>query len=170
LKLVAEPLDGTEPVWVQQGGAWKRTTTAAIAALAGVDLTSFAARLTAVEKALSGEITARQTTDTAQAGRIAALEGRPEEVAHFTGSAKLPAIAVATTTALTLTGLVPAVTGDRVRKGEAVIVEPATALPAGANIAAAYAPADDTVVVQITAGLAISPGAAPIIWNITVLR
>lgn len=128
------------------------------------------ARLTAVEKALSGEISARQTTDAAQSGRIAALEGRAEEVAHFTGSAKLPAIAVASTTPLTLTTLVPAVTGDRVRKGEAVIVEPATALPAGVNIAAAYAPADDTVVVQITAGLAISLGAAPIAWNITVLR
>ncbi|MBE7196750.1 MAG: hypothetical protein INR70_02960 [Parafilimonas terrae] len=124
----------------------------------------------AVTAALSAEASTRQTTDAAQAGRISALESRPEEVAHFIGSAKLPAISVASTTALTLAGLVPAVTGDRVRKGEAVIVEPATALPAGVNIAAAYAPADDTVVVQITAGLAVSLGAAPITWNITVLR
>lgn len=123
-----------------------------------------------MEKALSGEISARQFTDASQSGRITALEGRPEEVAHFTGSARLPAIAVASTTPLTLTGLVAAAAGDRVRKGEAVIVEPATALPAGVNIAATYAPADDTVVVQITAGLAIPLGASLITWNITVLR
>lgn len=124
------------------------------------------ARLAAAEVRLS----AREATDTDQGARIAALEGRPEEAAHFTALAKLPAITALQPVTLTLASLVPARAGDVLRKGEPVTVTPAAALPAGVNIAAAFVPADGTVAVQLTTGISIALGTVPIAWSITVHR
>jgi hypothetical protein len=136
-------LDGTEMVRVLKGGRWYLAPVTAVAALYD------AAGLTA---------------------RLAALEARPEEAAHFTAAAKLPALSVLAPVSLTLTGLKPARAGDVLRAGETVLVEPATALPAGVNLSAAFVPVDGAVSLQLTASLSVAAGAAPIAWNITALR
>lgn len=149
--------------------------------------TALAGRVQAAEGALSAQgqaidsqagrlanaearLTAREAVDSDQGSRITAIEGRPEEAAHFTASAKLPAITALQPVTLALTSLTPARPGDVLRKGEPVTVTPATALPAGVNIAAAYVPADGTVAVQLTTGISIALGTVPVAWGITVHR
>ncbi|TXN67271.1 hypothetical protein [Methylobacterium sp. WL6] len=138
-------LDGTEQFRVLLGGRFYVVPVSAITALVAPSVAALSARL-------------------------AIIEGRPEEVAHFTASAKLPPLTAGQSVMLTLTGLVPAVSGDRIRKGEAVQVASAAALPAGVNIAAAYAAADDTVAVQLTTGLNLAAGTVAVAWNLTALR
>ncbi|MDE4912791.1 hypothetical protein PQI07_19090 [Methylobacterium sp. 092160098-2] len=138
-----EPLDGTEMVRVLKGGRWYLATIAAVAALYD------ASALTA---------------------RLATIEAKPEEAAHFTASATLPSLTVLSPISLTLTGLKPARLGDMLKAGETVLVEPATPLPAGVNLSAAVATADGAVSLQLTASLSVAAGAAPIVWNITALR
>ncbi|MGU3417635.1 hypothetical protein [Methylobacterium sp. D54C] len=142
-----KPLDGTEMIRVLKDGRYYMAPVTAVLDLLGLPAV--------IAPILS---------------RLSALEGRPEEVAHFTASAKLPAITLLAPVTLTLTGLVPARVGDVLKAGEQVEVAPATPLPANVNIAAAIVTADGTVVVQLTAGVSISAGAAPITWNISALR
>jgi len=132
--------------------------------------TALSAEVQARRTADAAEAKARGDADTAQAARAAALEAKPEEAAAFTASAKLPALTALLPVTLTLTGLVPARAGDVLRAGERVVVAPAAALPAGLNIAAAFVSADGVVSVQLTTGLTLAAGAAPIGWNITALR
>lgn len=106
----------------------------------------------------------------ALAARVAALEGRPEEAAHFTATAKLPTIAALASVTLTLTGLIAARAGDALKADETVSVEPAAPLPPGLNLSTATVPADGTVAVQMSASVAIAASATPILWNITALR
>lgn len=157
--LLAGPLDGSEPVWVLQGGRWRSTTSGAIVGLAGASLT-----------ALGQRIDALGATVAAQAARLAALEGRPEEVAHFTAFAKLPAIAAGAGVDLPLTGLVPARTGDVLRKDEDIAVSCATALPAGVTPSNTRVTADGTVVVRLTALALIQAGTAALTWKIVAQR
>lgn len=168
--LVAGPLDGREPVWIQQGGAWKRTTTGAIAALAGLDFAALTTRLAVIERAIGIERTAREEADAATGQRLAAVESQPEEAAHFTASAKMPALSLVAPVTLTLTGLIPARAGDRVRAGEAVVVAPRTSLPGGVNIAAATATADDVVTLQLNTTVHLGAGTKALVWDVTVLR
>lgn len=166
-----EPLDGSEMIRVLKNGRlYFAPVTAVLDPRMGAALAALTARLDALEAALAAEGRARAAADTGLATRASALEARPEEVAHFTASAKLPTLAALATVTLTLTGLVPARVGDLVRKGEAVSVEPATALPAGISIAAVSVPADGTVAVQLLATLAIGAGTTPLSWLITALR
>ncbi|MBE7245834.1 MAG: hypothetical protein INR63_12845 [Actinomycetospora chiangmaiensis] len=185
-----QPLDGTEMVRVLKDGRWYLAPVTAIAAL--YDASGLTARLAADEAALAQETAARQAADASEAsaraggdateavarsaadaaatGRLTALEARPEEVAHFTASAKLPALSALGPVTLTLTGLVPAKANDVLKAGETVQVEPATPLPAGINLSAAVVTADGTVSLQLTASLSLAAGAAPIVWNISALR
>ncbi len=188
-KVYMELLDGSEMIRVLKNGRlYPAPITAVLDLRASPAIAGLTARLDALEaalaaegraraaadataaSALTAETTARQGVDTGQAARIAALEGRPEEAAHFTASAKLPAITALQPVTLTLASLVPARAGDVLRKGEPVTVTPATALPAGVNIAAAFVPADGSVAVQLTTGISIALGTVPIAWSITVHR
>lgn len=116
------------------------------------------------------QIAAMQTALDRLSLRVAALEGRPEEVAHFSTSAKLPAIAALATISLTLKNLVPARAGDVLRAGERVSVAAAVALPDGITPLGAIVPSDGTVVLRLSASLAVAAGASAIPWSIAALR
>lgn len=128
------------------------------------------AEATARQQGDTAEAKTRSGADTAQAARLAALEAKAEEAAHFTASAALPAITALLPVTLTPTSRVPAKTGDVLKAGQSVSVEPATALPAGVHIASARVLADGQVAVQLTTGISIALQATPIVWNITALR
>jgi hypothetical protein len=114
--------------------------------------------------------TANSAADTALAGRVSALEAKPEEVAHFTVTKALPAVTALTPVTLTRTGLTPSRAGDVLKAGESVTVSAASALPAGVNIANVRVPADGTVEVQLTTGISIALQSTPTTWLITPLR
>jgi len=106
----------------------------------------------------------------ALAARVAALEGKPEEVAHFGASAALPNVAALAKFNVTLTNLVPARVGDVLKAGESVAVQPLAALPDGITlIGPPTVPADGTVLLKFSAALALA-SAATIPWAISALR
>lgn len=140
-----QPLDGTEMVRVLKGGRYYMAPLTAVLDLLGLP-------------AALGPILAR----------LNALEGRPEEVAHFTASAKLPVIAALASFTLPLTNLVPARAGDTLKAGEQVEVR--AKLPAGIDMGLPLVTADGTVAVPLKATLALSAGTAPIAFDITALR
>ncbi|WCS27214.1 hypothetical protein LOK46_10475 [Methylobacterium sp. NMS14P] len=106
----------------------------------------------------------------ALAARVAALEGKPEEVAHFGAVAALPNVAALAKFTITLTNLVPARAGDALKAGESVSVQPLAALPDGVTlIGPPTVPSDGTVLLRFSAALAMS-AAAPIPWAISALR
>ncbi len=142
-----QPLDGTEMVRVFKGGRYYMAPLTAVLDLLGLP-------------AALGPILAR----------LNALEGRPEEVAHFTASAKLPSIAALASFTLTLTNLVPARAGDTLKAGEQVEVRPVAPLPAGLEMGVPLVTADGTVAVPFKAGVAVSSSSAPAAFAITVLR
>lgn len=117
-----------------------------------------------------GQIAALQAALTKLTARVVVLEGRPEEVAHFSASAKLPALAALSTFNLTLTGLVPARAGDVLKAGERVSVAPTAPLPDGLALLTATVPSDNTVLLRISAGLALAAGSSPVVWGIAALR
>ncbi len=172
----AGPIQGTETTIVSQDGVPRRLEIGAVLKAHEQRLAALekapsdqAARDTAQDAALAQEAAARASADGSAGTRMKALEDRPEEVAHFTATKALPTIALGASITLSLTGLVPARAGDVVRAGESVDAQPRVALPAGLNVAAVSAPADGRVDVQLTAGLAITGGAA-VVWDVVVLR
>ncbi|WFS07796.1 hypothetical protein [Methylobacterium sp. 391_Methyba4] len=140
-----KPLDGTEMVRVLKDGRFYMAPISAVVDLLGLP--------TALAPILA---------------RLAALEGRPEEVAHFTASAKLPSVAALATFTLTLTGLVPARAGDILKAGEQVEVR--AKLPAGVEMGLPSVTADGTVAVPCKATLAVSASTAPVVFDIVALR
>ncbi|SDA12843.1 hypothetical protein SAMN02799622_00827 [Methylobacterium sp. UNC378MF] len=145
LPIYRQPLDGTEMVRVLKDGRFYMAPLSAVLDLLGVPATL-------------APILAR----------LAALEGRPEEVAHFTASAKLPNAAALASFTLTLTGLVPARAGDVLKAGEQVEVR--AKLPAGLEMGLPLVTADGTVAVSFKTTLALSAGTTPVTFDITALR
>lgn len=119
---------------------------------------------------LGAQMTALQAALTAVTARISALEARPEEVAHFGGSARLPNVAAMATFTVTLSGLMPARAGDVLKAGEAITVNVVGGLPTGVTMVAPPAvPIDGTVVLSFAASVALS-SAVPLAWAISALR
>lgn len=119
---------------------------------------------------LGAQMTSIQETITSLNSRVSTLEGRPEEVAHFTATARLPNVAALSTFTVTLTGLVPAKKGDVLKEGETVTVNVGGKLPNGVTmVAPATVSADGTVVLSFAASIALSSTTA-LVWSITALR
>lgn len=116
------------------------------------------------------QIAALQAALTALAARVVALEARPEEVAHFAASAKFPTIAALAKVSLTLTGLAPARADDVLRAGERISVVPVLPLPDGLTLLSWSVAADNTVVLRLSASVALAASSAPFLWGIVALR
>lgn len=111
-----------------------------------------------------------QSALTALAARVAALEAKPEEVAHFGAAAAMPNVLALASFTLTLTGLAPARSGDVLKAGESVTVTPLAALPDGVAMKGPpTVPADGTVLLRFSSSIALTGGAL-IPWAISALR
>lgn len=116
------------------------------------------------------EAGARGADDATTIGRLSAIESRPEEIAHFTASAKFLAVAAAASFTLTLTGLSPIRAGDVLKAGEQVEIWPAGAVPTGVTFGRPTVTADGVVALPCTAGLAVAASSAAVPFSLAALR
>ena len=176
-----EPLDGTEMIRVLKNGRlYLAPVTAVLDLRTAVALTALTARLDALEAALAaegktrtaadtaaagalaGEVSARQSADAGLSARTGALEAKPEEVVPFSGTIITGTLAIGTKT-FTVTGLAG------LKAGERILVEPASAWPAGLVFAGAWVPADGTAEITLAALVALT-ASKTIPLAITALR